>query len=148
MGKTIGIDLGTTNSVVAVVGAYGPERNRFGRISVLADEVGRTIQASAICEVDGKLVFGDDGKRLAAEGRKPSRFWKRDMGKGITFPLLGKQVKPQELSRRLLEYLSQIAAKAMGEDVDAAVIAHPAYFGGDAILATAEAGNGADLKVG
>lgn len=148
MGKLIGIDLGTTNSAVAIIGEYGESENRYGRVSILPDEYNRTIHASVICDCDGQLVFSDDAKYMAAEGYAPICFWKRHMGKGITFPLLGKEQQPQDLSRYLLEYLKQVAEKILGEKVDGAVITHPAYFGGDAMAATRGAGDSAGLNVG
>jgi molecular chaperone DnaK len=148
MGKYVGIDLGTTNSVVAVVGEY-PSYPRFGRVTILPDSIGRTIHASAICDCNGELVFGDDAKYKAAEGAyAPIRFWKRYMGTGNTFDLKGRPHQPQELSKLLLDYLKDVASKALGQPVDGAVIAHPAYFGGSAIAATREAGDAAGLNVG
>jgi len=150
MGRRIGIDLGTTNSVVAVVD-MGEERENcstFGRVTVLADDVGRTVHASVLCDCDGEIVYGEDAKYKAAEGYAPVRFWKRHMGRGITFPLKGREYRPQDLSRELLVHLKHIAAEALRDGVDGAVITHPAYFGGDAIAATREAGDEAELNVG
>ena len=148
MGKRIGIDLGTTYSVVAIVGDYGGREQHFGRVSVLTDSYRRMLHASAICECEGEIIYGEDAKYKAAEGYAPIRFWKRYMGKGITFPLKGKECLPQDMSRELLVYLKQVAEKAVGDRVDSAIITHPAYFGGDAIAATREAGDQAGLKVG
>jgi len=148
VGKLIGIDLGTTNCVVAVVGKYGIAKYQFGRVSVLTDKLKRPLHASAICECEGELMFAEEAKGLAAEGYAPVRFWKRYMGKDITFDLKGKPCRPQDLSCDLLMYLKGVAQEALGEPVEGAVITHPAYFGGDAIGATRQAGDAAGLNVG
>jgi molecular chaperone DnaK (HSP70) len=146
MAKIIGIDLGTTNCVVTVLGEIG-EYRRIGGVAIITDEFGREIHASTIADVDGELVVGDDAKFLAAEGNAPATFWKRYMGKAMLYRLGDRELQPPDLSRELLLYLKGIAKNALGS-VDGAIITHPAYFGADAIAATREAGDGAGLNVG
>lgn len=147
MGKIVGIDLGTTNSVVCIAGEFGDFPKRNGA-TILTDAFGRTVHASAICECDGEVIYGDDAKYKAAEGYAPHRFWKRYMGRDMKYKHGGKDVRPQDLSRDLLVYLKSVAEKALGEGVAGAVITHPAYFGAEAIAATREAGDLAGLNVG
>jgi molecular chaperone DnaK len=143
----VGIDLGTTNSVVAVPGQYPDLGVVFGNVTVLWDDVGRLTHASAICEVAGELSVGNDAKQLAAEGYTPVRFVKKYMGTTKSFAVGNQELLPEEASARVLQHLCDFAGKALGAKITGAVITHPAYFDGLAIGATKRAGEVAGLRV-
>jgi molecular chaperone DnaK (HSP70) len=150
MGKRIGIDLGTTNSVIAIgrdVPAEEGTDHRVGRVTVLGDEFGRTIHTSAICDCEGDLLFGDDGKAMVAEGYAPVRFWKRYMGKDIAFDLGTEEFLPEQLSSMWLGHLKRVAEQRLGEEVESAVITHPACFSAGAIATTRWAAEDAGLSI-
>ena len=140
-GSVIGIDLGTTNSEVAVF--------REGRAVVVPDENGRKILPSFV-------GIGDDGAVLVGEAAKnqyplyPDRTVKsikRKMGSDERVELAGKSYTPQEISAIILRRLRAIAERYLGEPVDKAVITVPAYFNDAQRQATREAGHIAGLEV-
>ena len=143
----VGIDLGTTNSVVAVPGQYPDHGIVFGNVTVLWDEFKRLTHASAVCKVESDLVIGDDAKELASEGYTPVRFVKKYMGTKESFKVGEEEQSPEQVSALILRHLCDLAAKSLGVKVEGAVITHPAYFDGIAISATQEAGNLANLNV-
>jgi len=143
----VGIDLGTTNSVVAVPGQHSEKGNVFGNTTVVGDEYGRLTHASAVCMVDGELIVGDDAKMLASEGYTPVRFVKKYMGTDRKSLLGDKEKLPEEISAEVIRHMCKTAGKAFDAEVEAAVITHPAYFDGAAIGATKEAGALAGIRV-
>ncbi|MGC1951294.1 MAG: Hsp70 family protein [Gammaproteobacteria bacterium] len=137
----IGIDLGTTNSEVAVF--------RDGRVVVIADENRRKILPSFV-------GIGDDGAVLVGESAKNQyplypertvRSIKRKMGSDERVELAGKSYTPQEISAIILRRLKSIAEQYLGESVNKAVITVPAYFNDAQRQATREAGQIAGLEV-
>ncbi|HET6425110.1 MAG TPA: Hsp70 family protein [Planctomycetaceae bacterium] len=143
----IGIDLGTTNSVVAVEGDYPDKGEKYGNVTVIADDVGRFTQASAVCLVDGELIVGDDAKDLASQGYTPVRFAKKYMGTEERFRVGDEEWSAVKVSSKILERMCQMVTQALGGKVDFAVVTHPAYFDALAINATKEAGKLAGLNV-
>ncbi len=137
----IGIDLGTTNSEVAVF--------REGRAVVIPDENRRKILPSFV-------GIGDDGAVLVGEAAKNQyplypertvRSIKRKMGADERVELAGKSYTPQEISAIILRRLKSIAEQHLGEPVNKAVITVPAYFNDAQRQATREAGQIAGLEV-
>lgn len=143
----VGIDLGTTNSVIAVVGEYPDQGVVFGPVTVLWDDFERRTHASAVCKVDGELLVGEDAKSLATEGYAPVRFAKKYMGTNERFRVGDEEWSAQQVSAEVLKHLCAIAAKALGVEVQAAVVTHPAYFDALAIDATKKAGQLAGLDM-
>ena len=149
----VGIDLGTTNSVVAAVGDYEDKGVVYGRgqqkVTVMEDDAGRLIQASAICydnEV-GDLIVGDDAKDMAIRGYAPVRFVKKYMGTQEEFRVGDEVWSPQQVSAKILERMVAIVEQALGEKPTGAFVTHPAYFDALAINATREAAKIAGLDV-
>ncbi|MEK6262906.1 MAG: Hsp70 family protein [Planctomycetota bacterium] len=143
----IGIDLGTTNSVVAVEGDYPDKGEKYGNVTVIADDVGRFTQASAVCMIDGELIVGDDAKDLASQGHIPVRFAKKYMGTEEKFRVGDEEWSAVQVSAKILERMCEMVAQALGGKVDFAMVTHPAYFDALAINATKEAGKLAGLNV-
>ena len=141
MGRIVGIDLGTTNSEVAVIQA--------GKPFVIPDEEGRTILPSFVgVSPAGELLVGQPAKnQYVSEPENTVRSIKRKMGADARIPL-GEQVyTPPEISAFILRKLKDIAEKYLGEEVDQAVITVPAYFSDAQRQATRDAGEIAGLQV-
>lgn len=151
--KIVGIDLGTTNSVVAVVGEYEDKGVVYGRglqkVTVLEDDFGRFIQASAVCydKEAAELVVGDDAKDMAIRGYSPVRFVKKYMGTQEVFRVGEEDWSAQKVSAKVLERMMWIVENALGEKPKRAIVTHPAYFDALAINATREAAELAGLDV-
>ena len=143
----VGIDLGTTNSVVAVVGEHDGKGEQFGPVTVLWDTFKRLTHASAICRTDDGLTVGDDAKVLAAEGYTPVRFAKKYMGTQEKFRVGDEDWLPEQVSAEVLKHLAKVAQESLGVPIEGVVITHPAYFDGLAISATKRAGTLAGIKV-
>lgn len=134
----IGIDLGTTFSVIAVNGQVKltpgyPEAKYIPQcdVSIIPEPYGSTIIPSVVVEdpdQPGKLIVGVEAREMAAEGRSPIMFSKRDIGTNILHPLGERQYTAREAARVILVYLKGVAEQALGRRVDRAVITHPAYF--------------------
>ena len=137
----IGIDLGTTNSEVAII--------RDGRSVVLPDEEGDPILPSAVgLDAQGRLLVGHAARNqfvLAPERTVLSI--KRKMGEETTVTLGTQKYTPQEISAMILRTLKQRAEKALGQEVKKAVITVPAFFNEGQRAATREAGELAGLEV-
>ena len=137
----LGIDLGTTNSEVAII--------RDGKPFVLPDEEGDPILPSAVgLDAQGKLLVGRAARNqfmLAPERTVLSI--KRKMGEETTVTLGGTKYTPQEISAIILRTLKQRAEKALGHEVKKAVITVPAFFNEGQRAATREAGELAGLEV-
>ncbi|OGI16578.1 MAG: molecular chaperone DnaK [Candidatus Melainabacteria bacterium RIFOXYA12_FULL_32_12] len=141
MAKTIGIDLGTTNSVVAVM--------EGGKPTVIANaEGGRTTPSIVGFSKNGERLVGQLAKRQAI--LNPDRTIisiKRHMGTDYSVNIDGKGHAPQEISSMILRKLADDASKYLGEKVTSAVITVPAYFNDSQRQATKDAGKIAGLDV-
>ena len=146
MGRAVGIDLGTTNSVVAVL--------EGGESTVIANAEGaRTTPSVVAFAKNGEVLVGEVAKRQAVTNvERTARSVKRYMGDAHwRFPdegdVDGTRYRAQELSARVLQKLKRDAEAYLGEDVTDAVITVPAYFDDTQRQATKEAGEIAGLKV-
>ncbi|MGQ0744752.1 MAG: molecular chaperone DnaK [Acidimicrobiales bacterium] len=141
MPKAVGIDLGTTNSVVAVFEAGEP--------AVIANaEGGRTTPSIVGFSKSGEVLVGEVAKRQAITNPdRTIRSVKRHMGTSWTMTVDGKKYKPQEISARILQKLKRDAEAYLGDEVTQAVITVPAYFDDAQRQATKEAGAIAGLEV-
>ncbi len=162
MGKIIGIDLGTTNSCVAVMEGNQPV--------VIANSEGKRTTPSVVAYTDGEVKVGDTAKRQAVTNpHKTVYSIKRFMGEG--YDRLAKEIErvpysvvkgdnntprvdidghlytPQEISAQILRKMRQTAEDYLGQEVTEAVITVPAYFNDSQRQATKEAGEIAGLKV-
>lgn len=141
MGKTIGIDLGTTNSCVCVV--------EGGETVIIPNEKGgRTTPSVVAFTKNGERLVGDAARRQAAVN--PSRTIssiKREMGTDWQIKIDGKRYSPQEISAMILRKLREDAERFLGESVTDAVITVPAYFNDIQRQATKDAGRIAGLNV-
>ncbi len=141
MGKIIGIDLGTTNSCVAVL--------EGGEAVVIPNAEGsRTTPSVVAFTKDGQRLVGQIAKRQAVTN--PDRTVlsiKREMGSNFKAKIDGKDYSPQEISAMILQKLKQDAEAYLGTTVDQAVITVPAYFSDAQRQATKDAGRIAGLEV-
>ena len=141
MGKIIGIDLGTTNSCVAVIEGGEPK--------VIANaEGGRTTPSVVAFSKDGQRMIGQVAKRQAVTN--PDRTIasiKREMGTGYKVQIDDKAYTPQEVSAMVLQKLKADAEAYLGTTVTSAVITVPAYFTDSQRQATKDAGKIAGLDV-
>ena len=153
MGRIVGIDLGTTYSAVAIP----EERSGDGFLvvpgcpgcSVILDRFKRRITPSVVAEDDtGKVVVGYVAKGRAGLSPEPIMFAKRWMGEDKSFPLARQgALRPEDASYYILRYLKELAEERLGESVEEAVIAVPAYFSLLAKQKTEEAGQRAGLRM-
>ena len=140
MSRAVGIDLGTTNSVVAVLEGGEPE--------VIANAEGARTTPSVVAFKGGEVLVGEVAKRQAVTNAdKTIRSVKRHIGTTWTTEIDGKSYTPQEISARILMKLKRDAEAFLGEDVTQAVITIPAYFDDAQRQATKEAGEIAGLEV-
>ena len=141
MAKAVGIDLGTTNSVVAVL--------EGGEPTVIANAEGsRTTPSVVAFAKDGEVLVGEVAKRQAITNPdRTIRSVKRDMGTGWSINIDGKGYNAQEVSARTLMKLKRDAEAYLGESVTEAVITVPAYYDDAQRTATQEAGKVAGLEV-
>ncbi|NNF65219.1 MAG: molecular chaperone DnaK [Acidimicrobiia bacterium] len=137
----VGIDLGTTNSVVAVLEGGEPR--------VVANAEGhRTTPSVVAFSKSGEVLVGEQAKRQAITNPgRTVRSVKRHMGTDWSVDIDGKDYSPQEISARILQKLKRDAEAHLGEPVTEAVITVPAYFGDAQRQATKEAGQIAGLEV-
>ena len=141
MGKIIGIDLGTTNSCVAVIEGGEP-------VVIANAEGGRTTPSVVAFSKTGERMVGQVAKRQAvtnSEGTVASI--KRHMGENYHVTLGGKDYTPQEVSAMILQKLKADAEAYLGQPVTEAVITVPAYFSDAQRQATKDAGKIAGLEV-
>ena len=136
----VGIDLGTTNSVVAVY--------MNGKVQVL-EEDGTSILPSIVgMTLDGRLIVGNSAKnQLAAFPDRTISSVKRRMGQAVKVTMAGQEFSPQEISAMILRRLKQRAENFLGKEVTRAVITVPAFFDENQRQATREAGQLAGLTV-
>ena len=141
MGKIIGIDLGTTNSCVAVM--------EGGKPTVIANTEGaRTTPSVVAFTKTGERLVGEPAKRQAVtNAEKTISSIKRDMGTDRGRTIDGKKYSPQQISAMILQKLKADAENYLGEKVTEAVITVPAYFNDAQRQATKDAGKIAGLEV-
>ena len=139
MGKIIGIDLGTTNSCVAVLEAGAPK--------VIPNPEGGRTTPSVVSFKKGEKIVGDSAKRQAITNPDTVSSIKRLMGTSKKVELAGKKYTPEEVSAMILSYMKDYAEDYLGEKVTEAVITVPAYFNDAQRQATKNAGKIAGLDV-
>ncbi|HBD0820976.1 TPA: molecular chaperone DnaK [Enterococcus faecalis] len=140
MSKIIGIDLGTTNSAVAVL--------EGGEAKIIANPEGNRTTPSVVSFKNGEIQVGEVAKRQAVTNPNTISSIKRHMGEaGYKVDIEGKSYTPQEVSAMILQYLKGFAEDYLGEKVGKAVITVPAYFNDAQRQATKDAGKIAGLEV-
>ncbi len=139
--EIVGIDLGTTNSEIALY--------RNGRPEILADEQGRKILPSVVGLTEaGELLVGEEARnQWLLYPDRTVRSIKRRMGQAATVHMAGREYTPQEISAIILKRLKEIAEARLGHALRKAVITVPAYFSDTQRQATREAGEIAGLEV-
>ncbi|ENE7827001.1 molecular chaperone DnaK [Listeria innocua] len=139
MSKIIGIDLGTTNSAVAVL--------EGGEAKIIPNPEGARTTPSVVGFKNGERQVGEVAKRAAITNPNTISSIKRHMGINYKETIEGKDYSPQEISAIILQYLKSYAEDYLGETVDKAVITVPAYFNDAQRQATKDAGKIAGLEV-
>ena len=139
MSKIIGIDLGTTNSCVAVI--------EGGEPVMIPNPEGNRTTPSVISFKDGERQVGEVAKRQAITNPNTVQSIKRHMGSNYKEEIEGKEYTPQEISAIILQHLKSYAEDYIGEEVKKAVITVPAYFNDSQRQATKDAGEIAGLEV-
>lgn len=139
MSKIIGIDLGTTNSCVAVM--EGKD------VVVITNPEGNRTTPSVVAYKNGERIVGEAAKRQVVTNKESVISIKRWMGTDHNTTLEGKDYKPQEISAMILQHLKSYAEAYLGEKVTRAVITVPAYFNDAQRQATKDAGKIAGLEV-
>ncbi len=141
VGVVVGIDLGTTYSLVSVM--------QGGKPLVLPNALGELLTPSAVSfDDDGRVLVGAAARaRLVTHPEETAVFFKRDMGADKKITIAGRELRPQELSALVLESLKRDAEAALGVKISEAVVTVPAYFGDLQRQATRDAGAIAGLKV-
>jgi molecular chaperone DnaK len=137
--KIIGIDLGTTNSCVAVL--------ENGEVKVITNPEGNRTTPSVVAFKNGEKIVGDAAKRQVVTNKESVLSIKRKMGTTQTVTLEGKTYTPQQISAMILQYMKTYAEAYLGEPVTRAVITVPAYFNDAQRQATKDAGKIAGLEV-
>ena len=139
MSKTIGIDLGTTNSCVCVY--------EGGEAKVIANPEGNRTTPSFVAFKKGEIIVGDAAKRQVVTNKDTVSSVKRLMGTSEKVHVNGKDYTPEEISAMILSDLKKTAEAYLGETVNKAVITVPAYFNDAQRQATKNAGKIAGLEV-
>ena len=141
MGKIIGIDLGTTNSCVAIM--------EGGNVTIIPNSEGaRTTPSVVNIKDNGEVVVGEIAKRQAVTNPTSTvSSIKTHMGSDYKVEIFGKKYTPQEISAKILQKLKKDAEAYLGEEVKEAVITVPAYFTDSQRQATKDAGTIAGLDV-
>ncbi len=141
MSKIIGIDLGTTNSEVAVVEA--------GKPTIIKSAEGQPYFPSIVAFTkDGEMLVGEAAKRQAVTNPEGTiHRIKRKMGKGEKVKIRGNEYTPEQISAFILQKIKKDAEEFLGDKVNDAVITVPAYFNDDQRQATKDAGKIAGLNV-
>jgi molecular chaperone DnaK len=141
MPKAVGIDLGTTNSVVSVLEAGEP-------VVIPNAEGSRTTPSVVAFSKTGEVLVGEVAKRQAITNPdRTVRSVKRHMGTNWSIDIDGKKYNAQEISARILQKLKRDAESYLGDTVTQAVVTVPAYFGDAERQATKEAGEIAGMEV-
>ncbi|WP_270179341.1 molecular chaperone DnaK [Alkalihalobacillus sp. CinArs1] len=139
MSKIIGIDLGTTNSCIAVM--------EGGEATVIPNPEGNRTTPSVVAFKDDERLVGEVAKRQAITNPNTIQSIKRHMGTDYKVDVEGKSYSPQEISAIILQKLKSYAEDYLGEGVEKAVITVPAYFNDAERQATKDAGKVAGLEV-
>lgn len=139
MSKIIGIDLGTTNSVVAVY--------EGGEAKVIPNPEGNRTTPSVVAFKNGERQVGEVAKRQSITNPNTIMSVKRHMGSDYKVKVEDKEYTPQEVSAMILQYMKGYAEEYLGEKVTKAVITVPAYFNDAQRQATKDAGTIAGLEV-
>ena len=139
MSKIIGIDLGTTNSCVAVLEGGEPK--------VIPNPEGNRTTPSVVAFKNGERQVGEVAKRQSITNPNTIMSVKRHMGTDYKVEIEGKEYSPQEVSAIILQHLKGYAEEYLGEPVTKAVITVPAYFNDAERQATKDAGKIAGLEV-
>ncbi|WP_297815552.1 molecular chaperone DnaK [uncultured Lactobacillus sp.] len=140
MSKVIGIDLGTTNSAVAVLEGKEPK--------IITNPEGNRTTPSVVAFKDGEIQVGEVAKRQAITNPNTITSIKRHMGEaGYKVKVGDKEYTPQEISAMILQYIKKFSEDYLGEKVTDAVITVPAYFNDAQRQATKDAGKIAGLNV-
>ena len=145
MGRTIGIDLGTTNSAGAVM--------KDGKIRLVPASEGPTPYGKMFPSIvafkeDGEIVVGKNAKNYAyVHPDRTVRWIKSKIGTDYTVDIDGRKYTPQEISALIIRKIKRDAEAYLGEKIDKAVISAPAYFNNNQRNATKEAGEIAGLEV-
>ena len=141
MEPILGIDLGTTNSVVSII--------QDGKPVVLCDELGQGILPSVVgLDGEGRLLVGQEARNQALVApERTVKSIKRRMGEDAEVCMAGNRYSPQEISAMILRTLKERAAKSLGRPCNKAVITVPAFFGENQREATRQAGEMAGLEV-
>ncbi len=141
MGKILGIDLGTTNSCMAII--------EGGEPTVITNKEGsRTTPSVVAYNKKGERIVGEHAKRQAITNPDQTvTSIKREMGTDHKVTLKGKEYTPQEISAMILQKMKQDAEDYLGQEIEEAVITVPAYFSDSQRQATKDAGKIAGLEV-
>ncbi|MCD6107975.1 MAG: Hsp70 family protein, partial [Thermoplasmata archaeon] len=141
MGKILGIDLGTTNSEVAII--------EGGKPTIVKSAEGKPYFPSVVAFTkEGELLVGEAAKRQAVLNPEGTVMRiKRKMGTGERVKIRGKEYTPEQISAFILQKIKKDAEEYLGEKVDEAVITVPAYFNDDQRQATKDAGKIAGFNV-
>lgn len=140
MSKVIGIDLGTTNSAVAVLEGGEPK--------IITNPEGNRTTPSVVAFKDGEIQVGEVAKRQAITNPDTIISIKRHIGEaGYSVQVGDKKYTPQEISAMILQYMKKFSEDYLGEKVTEAVITVPAYFNDSQRQATKDAGKIAGLDV-
>ena len=137
----VGIDLGTTNSLVAYYSEDGPR--------IIPNRLGKNLTPSVVSvDEEGNVYVGETAReRMSLYPDSVAQAFKRSMGTERDYILSGKRFKPEELSSLVLRALKEDAEAFLGEEITEAVISVPAYFDDKRRKATKRAGELAGLKV-
>ncbi|WP_373439821.1 molecular chaperone DnaK [Metamycoplasma equirhinis] len=135
----LGIDLGTTNSVVSII--------ENGNSKVLENPNGKRTTASVVAFKNGETIVGEAAKRQLETNPDAIASIKRLMGTSKTVHANNKNYKPEEISALILSYMKEYAEKKIGQPIKKAVITVPAYFDNAQREATKNAGSVAGLDV-
>lgn len=137
----VGIDLGTTNSLVAYFGEDGPK--------LIPNRLGKNLTPSVVSvDEEGNVYVGETAReRMSLYPDSVAETFKRSMGTEREYVLSGRHFKPEELSGMVLRALKEDAESFLGEEITEAVISVPAYFDDKRRKATKRAGELAGLKV-
>ena len=141
MGKILGIDLGTTNSEVAIIEA--------GKPTIIKSAEGQPYFPSVVAFTkDGEMLVGETAKRQAVTNPEGTvHRIKRKMGSGEKIKIRSKNYTPEQISAFILQKIKKDAEDFLGEKISDAVITVPAYFNDDQRQATKDAGSIAGLNV-
>ncbi len=139
MSKIIGIDLGTTNSCVAIMDGKDSK--------VLENDNGQRTTPSVVAFKGNEIIIGESAKRQSVTNPNTIISIKRKMGKKENIDINNKKYTPEQISAEILRHLKTFAEKKIGESITKAVITVPAYFNDAQRQATKNAGKIAGLKV-